>query len=370
MLILAFETSCDDTAVAIVRNGTEVLSNIRLSQPEHNQYGGVVPEIAARLHADNWKNVLEEAFVQANKYLNNPTEQNNIYPPDKKEMKEVLYIEDIDAIAVTQGPGLQTALLTGTSAASYLSHLYQKPIIPVHHILGHLSSTALDRSADETKFPNLVLTVSGGHTSLYYRTSFVDVQQIGKTLDDAAGEAFDKCAKMLGLGYPGGPIVSQWAEKGDRKAYKFPCIMLDKSSLDFSFSGLKASVYRLVEEHKKNAEAEKIGPFDETFIANVCASFETIVSTILTKKILRALEHFPQAKELHFVGGVSANTFIRKNLEIALNPKSVELFVPIKMSYCTDNAAMIGVAGYFLAKDKKENIHRPSIIEANSRLKL
>jgi N6-L-threonylcarbamoyladenine synthase len=340
MLILAFETSCDDTAVAVVRNGTEVLSNIRRSQPDHNQYGGVVPEIAARLHADNWKSVLEEALSAAE-----------------------IHIQDIDAIAVTKGPGLQTSLLTGTSAASFLSTLYQKPIIPVHHILGHLTSTSLDREPDQIIFPNLVLTVSGGHTSIYYRTSHTEVQAIGKTLDDACGEAFDKCAKMLGLGYPGGPIVSDRAKHGDPKKFALPVIMLEKTSLDFSFSGLKASIYRLVEAQKE------IGAIDDTFINDVCTSFEATASKTLTKKILRAIQQFPATKQVHFVGGVSANTVIRQSLNYALVLQDIQLLVPKKMTYCTDNAAMIGAAAHYLYQNNPK-IACHDIIEAQSRLSL
>jgi len=196
MKILAFETSCDDTAVAIVENGTCVLSSVRVSQVEHEAWGGVVPEIAARLHAEAWRPVLEQALAEAN-----------------------LKITDIDYLACTQGPGLQTSLLTGTMVASTLSQLYNIPLLPVHHIYGHISSVFLEREVGAVKFPALVLTASGGHTEFYLWKDAIEWQKLGGSLDDAVGEAFDKVAKMLGLGYPGGPLVAKRAELGDRKKY-------------------------------------------------------------------------------------------------------------------------------------------------------
>ena len=349
MRILAFETSCDDTAVAIVENGTTVLSNIRNSQPDHAAWGGVVPELAARLHNENWRHTLEQCLRQAN-----------------------LTLDQIDALAVTKGPGLQTSLLTGTTVASFLSLIHHKPLIPVQHILGHISSTVLDRSARDIQFPALVLTVSGGHTSFFLYQSFTDVTLLGQTLDDACGEAFDKCAKMLGLGYPGGPIVSTRAQAGDRTKYQFPRIFLTKDSLDFSFSGLKAALYREIETYKKNNHSEAsvaTQPLSETFINDVCASFEAAVSDTFLKKISRALDRFPAIRQVHFVGGVSANTFLRKNFREFLAKRDIELLIPQDFAYCTDNAAMIGAAAYFLAQ-ADPGIVQPQFIGPAARLPL
>jgi N6-L-threonylcarbamoyladenine synthase len=347
MKILAFETSCDDTAVAIVENGTTVLSSVRVSQLEHNKYGGVVPEIAARLHSENWRGVMEEAFNFAG-----------------------FTEKDIDAIAVTNGPGLQTSLLTGTTAASFLSLLWKKPLIPVHHIFGHISSVYLDdkkRGNPAKKFPVLVLTVSGGHTEFFLQKTQTKIIRLGGTLDDAAGEAFDKVAKMLGLGYPGGPIVSKRAEKGDRQKFKFPQPMLEKTSLDFSFSGVKSAVYREIEAEK--LKYENFAEFSDEFINNVCASFEQTVTEIFIKKIRRAISANPKVKAVHFVGGVSANNFLRKNLTKFLESQGRKLRVPSKLEYCTDNAAMIGSAAFWLY-EKNPSIAKIKFINANSRLKI
>ncbi len=339
MKILAFETSCDDTCVAVVENGTRVLANIRQAQGEHNQYHGVVPEIAARLHAEHWRGVLDQALKEAD-----------------------LKIEDIDAIAVTQGPGLQTSLLNGTTAASFLSLLYQKPLIPVHHIHGHLCSVFLEREISEIQYPCLTLTVSGGHTSFYRCESPTQITQIGQTLDDAAGEAFDKTAKMLGLDYPGGPIVSKLAEEGDDQAYKLPLIVMAKASLDFSFSGLKAAVYRIVhDENFKKTPSE---------IKNLCASFQSITAKTFQKKLQRALDQYPDTAQVHFVGGVSANTRIREALDVVARAHcDAPLQVPIDMSYCTDNAAMIASAAYFNYQENPA-CAKTQFIDADSRLKI
>ncbi len=332
--ILAFETSCDDTAVAVVENGKKVLSEVRVSQAQHNAWGGVVPEIAARLHAEKWKGALEECLKKAN-----------------------LSMEEIDFLACTQGPGLQTSLLIGNTAASFLSLQHQKPLIPVHHIHGHICSVFLER-VEEISFPALVLTVSGGHTQMHLFYSEVDGVMLGTTLDDAAGEAFDKVAKMLGLGYPGGPIVSEKAEKGDKKKYDFPKIYLEKDSLDFSFSGLKASVYRLIEQ---------VESVDEIFITDVCASFEYTVGKIFLKKIERVLEKYPEIKSVFFVGGVSANQYLKSVIREFLQHYCKNFFTPQNINFSTDNAAMIGSAAYFLVQ-KNPQIAKVQFVEADSRL--
>jgi len=336
MKILAFETSCDDTSIAVVEDGVTVLAHVKQSQTEHNAYGGVVPEIAARLHAENWRAVLKQCLTDAK-----------------------LKIEDIDALAVTSGPGLQTSLLTGTTAASFLALIKNKPLIPVHHVLGHMASVALDRSIEEFQFPALTFTASGGHSDFYICESFTEVKKVGQTIDDAAGEAFDKCAKMLGLVYPGGPIVSARAEKGDPNAFDLPVILLEKDSLNFSFSGLKAAIYRTIEKCED--------PTDETFITNVCASFQATVVKTCTKKLERAFEHFPDIKEFHFVGGVSANKQLRVALEEVCQKQGKKFFTTRKFVYSTDNAAMIGSAAYFLY-EKNPEIAQVQFIDPNPRL--
>ncbi len=338
MKILAFETSCDDTAIAVVEAGVKVLANVRQSQPEHHEYGGVVPEIAARLHAENWRSVLDKCLNEAK-----------------------LTIEDIDALAVTQGPGLQTSLLTGTTAASFLSLFKKKPLIPVHHILGHMASVALDREVRDFEFPALTFTASGGHSDFYICENFTESHKVGQTIDDALGEAFDKCAKMLGLGYPGGPIVSELAEKGDPNAFDFPVIMLEPDSLNFSFSGLKAAIYRVVEACED--------PTDETFIANVCASFQATVVKTCVKKLERAFEKHREVKSFHFVGGVSANKQLREALEKTCKKWDKKFFTTSKFIYSTDNAAMIGSAAYFLY-EKNPAIAQVQFIDANPRLEI
>lgn len=341
MKILAFETSCDDTGVALVENGWNVLANVRQSQVEHADYGGVVPEIAARLHAERWRAVMEKCLTDANCTLS-----------------------DIDYLAVTYGPGLQTSLLTGTTAASFLSQSLQIPLIPVHHIMGHMCSTVLDReNFSEFLFPNVALTVSGGHTDFYLRQSFTDVQKVGQTIDDAAGEAYDKVAKMLHLGYPGGPIVSKLAEQGDSSAFDLPKIMLEKDSLNFSFSGLKAAVYRLLEERSFDFAQ------DDKFVANVCASFQrTVVDTFLAK-IERLFEQFPEVRGLHFVGGVSANKQLRESIAELCEQWNKQFFTTSKFEYSTDNAAMIGSAAYFLVSQNPD-IAKVQFVDADPGLQI
>ena len=336
--ILAFETSCDDTAVAIVENGATVLASIKVSQTEHNNWGGVVPEIAARLHAENWRAAFEECLKKAN-----------------------LSLKDIDFFACTKGPGLQTSLLTGTLATSFLSLQYQIPLIPVHHIHGHICASFLNTKYAPS-FPELVLTVSGGHTQLHLLKDFTELNLLGKTLDDAAGEAFDKVAKMLGLDYPGGPIVSVLATEGHQRKYELPKIYLEKDSLNFSFSGLKSAVYRLVEKEKKEHNI-----LSKTFIQDICASFEYTVGKIFLKKIDRAFQQFPEANNLFFVGGVSANSYLKKVFNQFLQSIGKKLITPNDIEFSTDNAAMIASAAYFLVQ---KNPQKASVqfLDANSRL--
>lgn len=342
MKILAFETSCDDTAVAVVEDGVNVLANVRVSQVEHEKWGGVVPEIAARLHAENWRGALEKCLEDSN-----------------------LKIEDIDCVAVTKGPGLQTSLLTGTTAANFLAQFFQKKIIPVQHIRGHINSIVLGREIAEIEFPALVLTVSGGHTDIFIQRSLTDIEKLGGTLDDAAGEAFDKCAKMLGLGYPGGPIVSREAEKGDAKRFDFPRPYLAKESLDFSFSGIKAAVYREIEKNKPGLEASP--GLDAKYISDVCAGFEQAVVDVFVKKVKRALDKYPEMKAVHFTGGVSANKAIRVALQKVCGDRGIEFRVPMEFAYCTDNAAMIAAEAFIQFQNDPE-VAQCQFIDCDSRL--
>lgn len=326
MLILGIETSCDETAVAIVQNGKSVLVNlIASSVAKHQKYGGIVPEIAAR------------------------DQIRQIIPLIKKAFEETkLSWEEIEAIAVTEKPGLISSLLVGLNTAQTLAFLRKKPLIKVNHISGHIYANWLDRE-DEIKFPVMVLTVSGGHNELILMRDQHDFELIGETLDDAAGEAFDKVAKMLELGYPGGPIISQFAQKGNPKAYQFPRALKQNDNFDFSFSGLKTAVlYKL-----KELES----PVSEKIKTDICASFQEAVCESLGKKLIRSAEKY-KVNEIHLAGGVSANQRLREVVQELLHNskilKNKKFRFPQKMEYCTDNAGMIACAGFFkfLLKDK------------------
>lgn len=330
MKILAIETSCDETAVAIVENGTKVLCNVVASQIDlHAKTGGVVPEVAARAHVVAMVPVLDEALAEAS-----------------------CTWDDIDAVAVTQGPGLVSSLIIGTETASVISHMKGLPLIPVQHISGHIYSNWLGRG--EVQFPVLVLTVSGGHNELILMRGHHDFEVLGATRDDAAGEAFDKVARLLGLGYPGGPAIQKAAENGDRSKYDLPRAMMGKESLEFSFSGLKTSVLDKV----------RAGDVD---VADMAASFQEAVVDALVKKVLRALAQYPEIQEVHLAGGVSANLRLREVLEEALD---VKFLYPESIKYCTDNAAMIGASAYFSYKKEPENYSAMSNITPNSSFSL
>lgn len=321
MLILAIETSCDETACAIVRDGCEVLSSVVASQIDiHAATGGVVPEVAAREHVVKIRPVIEEALQKAG-----------------------LDWAQIDAIAVTQGPGLLSSLIIGFTAASTLARVLNKPLIPVHHVAGHIYANWLDRDAEDLgEFPIVILTVSGGHNELVLMREHAQFELLGETQDDAAGEAFDKVARILGLGYPGGPVIARAALSGDRKAFDLPRAMLKSGNSDFSFSGLKSAVLRLVEEeHAKN------GQLSEKFVTDVAASFEECVADILSEKLLAAARQYG-AKEIHLAGGVSANRHLREMVEQKIKKYKIEakLRFAQNIHYCTDNAAMMGAAAY------------------------
>lgn len=314
MLILGIESSCDDTSVALVDcsdQGHFIIAEKTASQIDiHLKYGGVVPEIAGRMHAEKIIPLIEEVL--------------------KNQSKP-------EAIAVTSGPGLITGLIVGTEAARTLSYTNNLPLFSVNHIAGHIHSVELTEKQLIRNFPALVLIVSGGHTELILMRDHGDYEILGKTKDDAAGECFDKVAKILGLPYPGGPQISKLAESGDVKAINFPRPMLHQENLDFSFSGLKTSALYWLRDHNLNNEISR-----EDF----CASIEEAIVDVLVTKTLQATAiHRP--KTIILAGGVAANKKLRESLKKAF--PQTDLYFP-SLQYCMDNAAMIAIAGYYQAK--------------------
>lgn len=334
MKILAIETSCDETSCAIVEDGRKVLANVIASQVDiHAKTGGVVPEVAAREHVLKIIPVLDECLQIVN-----------------------CGWDDIDALAVTKGPGLISSLIIGTQTANVISYLREKPMIPVQHIVGHLYSNWLEVE-DEIEFPVLVLTVSGGHNELILMKGHNDFEVLGETRDDAAGEAFDKVARIMGLGYPGGPAISREAEGANKSRFALPRIMLGKDSLDFSFSGLKTAVLNEVKDRGDLLE--------ETLRADLAASFQEAVVEVLAEKLKRALAQADNVKEVHMAGGVSANKRLRELISEVM-PPNVKLRWPKQLSYCTDNAAMIAGAAYFLHCESPEKYKSHSNIIPDS----
>lgn len=310
MKILAIESSCDETSMSIIEDGTKDLGTVILSQIDiHKSYGGVVPEIASRAHVENITIVLEETLKKSN-----------------------LTIDDIDAIAVTQGPGLIGSLLVGVIAAKTLSYIYNKPLIPVHHIAGHIYANNLVKRME---FPLIALVVSGGHTELIYMKEDYSFEKIGGTLDDAVGECYDKVARVLNLPYPGGPRIDKLAEEGN-DTYSLPK-PLDDESYNFSFSGIKSAVINLAHN-----ESQKGNAIRETDLA---CSFQNRVVDVITRKTMKAIEEY-NVKNLILAGGVAANSGIRNSLEEACKNKNINFTMP-PLIYCTDNAAMIGAAAYY-----------------------
>lgn len=311
--ILAIESSCDETSVAIVKNGHEDIATIVLSQIDiHTLYGGVVPEIASRSHVENITIAIEESLK-----------------------KSGLKMDDIDAIAVTYGPGLIGSLLVGVEAAKTLSYIYQKPLVPIHHIAGHIYANNLN---GKMKFPLIALVISGGHTDLIYMKEDYSFEKIGGTLDDAVGEAYDKVARIMGLSYPGGPKIDSLAPKGEI-SYDLP-LPLDDNSYNFSFSGLKSAVINLVHNEKQRNR--------EIRTADLATSFQNRVVSILTKKTMKALKEY-NVQNLIIAGGVSASKGIRNKFIELCKKEGIELTIP-DFKYCTDNATMIGAAGYYAYK--------------------
>lgn len=314
MYILGIESSCDETSVSIVKNGTEELATVISSQIDiHKDFGGVVPEIASRHHVKNITMVLEECLEKAN-----------------------MTMEQIDAIAITYGPGLIGSLLIGLEAAKTLAWLYQKPLIPVHHIAGHIYANSLVRPL---KFPLLALVVSGGHTELIEMTDHYKFKKLGGTLDDAIGECYDKVARVMNLEYPGGPKLDKLSKEG-KPTYKLP-IPLHDDSYNFSFSGLKSAVINLAHNEKQRGE--------ELRQADLAASFQKVAVESVVSKTKKAIED-KNIKYLIVAGGVAANQILRSEIEKLAEEEGIEMSVP-PMKYCTDNAAMIAAAGYYAYLD-------------------
>lgn len=314
MNILGIESSCDETSASIVQDGVKEIATVVSSQIDiHKEYGGVVPEIASREHVKNITIVLEECLLKAN-----------------------MTMDDIDAIAITYGPGLIGSLLIGMEAAKTLSFVHQKPLIPVHHIAGHIYANSL---VHEMKFPLIALVISGGHTELIYMKNHYSFQKLGGTLDDAVGECYDKVARVLNVPYPGGPLVDKMAHEGN-SSYSLP-IPLQDDSYNFSFSGLKSAVINLV--HNEEQRGNAIRPDD------LAASFQNVVVESITSKTMKALKDY-DVHQLIVAGGVAANRGIRERLKVLCEENHVDCSFP-PIEYCTDNAAMIAAAGYFAYLD-------------------
>ena len=314
MKVLGIETSCDETAVAIVDDKKNILANKLLSQVDlHQKFGGVVPEIAARSHVEFLPQLLEEALLDAN-----------------------IKLKDIDAIVATGGPGLIGGVMVGVVYAKTIASVMKKKFIAINHLEGHALTI---RITENMNYPYLLLLVSGGHCQIIIIEKLGEYRIIGRTLDDAVGEAFDKVAKMLNLGYPGGPIVEKFAKEGDEKAYQLPKPLIKKGECNFSFSGLKTAVRNLI---------IKLGDIDKQKKSDVCASFQYTIAEVLANKLIESIKlfniEFPNSKNIVISGGVAANLYIRNRLQKAIGNLGYKLFYP-PISLCTDNAVMIAWAG-------------------------
>ena len=312
--ILAIESSCDETSVSIIKNGYEDVSTIINSQIDvHTKYGGVVPEVASRLHLENITMVIDQCLENAN-----------------------MKLEDIDAFACTYAPGLLGSLLVGVEATKALSFVYNKPFIAVNHMMGHIYANMI---GNKLEYPLISLIVSGGHTDLILMKSENEFEYLGQTLDDAIGEAYDKVARILNLPYPGGPNVEKFAKEGT-PSYKMPQILND-DSFNFSFSGIKSHINNLV--HNENQRGNKIR------INDMCTAFQNRVVTIITKKTEKAISEYG-VKNFVVAGGVAANSALRESLNKMAKEKKINISFP-DLKYCTDNAAMIGAAAYYAYKN-------------------
>ena len=314
MYILAIESSCDETSCAIVKNGCEDIATVISSQIDiHKNFGGVVPEVASRHHIKNITMVIEECLEKAN-----------------------MTMDDIDAIGVTYGPGLIGSLLVGVEAAKTLAWIYNKPLIPVNHMAGHIYANNLVKKME---YPLLALVISGGHTELIYMDNEYSFKKIGATLDDAVGECYDKVARVAGIPYPGGPVIDKMSKQGTHE-YDLP-LPLDDNSYNFSFSGLKSSVINLA--HNTEQRGETLNK------ENLATSFQDVVVETITKKTMKAVKDL-NVQRLVVAGGVSANSGIRESLTKACEENNIDITVPA-LKYCTDNATMIGAAAYFAYKN-------------------
>ncbi|MGV3609486.1 MAG: tRNA (adenosine(37)-N6)-threonylcarbamoyltransferase complex transferase subunit TsaD [Fluviicola sp.] len=332
LVILGIESSCDDTSAAILKDDT-ILSNVTATQAIHEQYGGVVPELASRAHQQNIIPVVDAALKKA-----------------------ALTLKDIDLIAFTQGPGLMGSLVVGTAFAKSLSLALHKPMVAVHHMHAHILAHFINEGVPVPGFPFICMTVSGGHTQLVRVDSPVEMTVLGSTIDDAAGEAFDKTAKILGFPYPGGPLIDNYAKEGNPKAFTFSKPQVD--GYNFSFSGLKTSVLYFIQK-----EVAKNQNFIEENKADLCASIQSTILEILFKQ-LRKVSADTGIKDIAIAGGVSANSGLRAKLAEEGQKSGWNVFIP-KFEYCTDNAAMIAIAGKFLAENKQ---FAGQDISANARL--
>ncbi len=313
VLILGIESSCDETAAAVVKNGREVLSNVINSQIDiHKRYGGVVPEIASRCHIEAVNAVIDEALENAG-----------------------VKFSDIDAIAVTYGPGLVGALLVGVSAAKALSYALKKPLVNVHHIKGHICANYVAHK--DLKPPFICLVASGGHSHIVYAKDFLEYEIMGMTRDDAAGEAFDKIARVLGLGYPGGPKIDALAREGNPEAFDFPRVKMAEDSLDFSFSGVKTAVINHI--HKLEQKGEEYNK------ADVAASFQEAVCDALVSHTIEAAKR-KNLKTIVIAGGVASNSALRNKMTEEAKKLNIDVLYPPPV-LCTDNAVMIASAGYY-----------------------
>lgn len=311
--ILAIESSCDETAAAVVNNGRHVLSNVISSQIElHKLYGGVVPEIASRKHIEKINQVIEEALKEAE-----------------------MTLDDIDAVGVTYGPGLVGALLVGVAEAKAIAYAKKLPLIGVHHIEGHISANYIEHP--ELEPPFLCLVVSGGHTHLVCVKEYGEYEILGRTRDDAAGEAYDKVARAIGLGYPGGPKIDRIAKEGNPDAVKFPKAHMEGAPYDFSFSGLKSAVLNHINGCQMKGESYNS--------ADIAASFQKAVVDVLVDKSMLAAKEYGMNK-FAIAGGVASNSALREGMRAACEEQNIELYHPSPI-YCTDNAAMIGTAAYY-----------------------
>lgn len=336
MRILAIETSCDDTGAAVLLNGRKILSSVVSSQViVHQKYGGVVPELASRKHIEMIVPVVDEALERAG-----------------------VTLREIDGIAVTQGPGLVGSLLVGLSFAKSLSFASGIPFVGVNHIEAHLSAIFLEEKPPG--FPFIGLVVSGGHTSLFRVDGFGKIKRLGQTRDDAAGEAFDKVSKLLGLGYPGGPIIDRLSMTGNPKAIRFPRASLGKESFDFSFSGVKTAVVNFVQAHPVPP-----GGFPEEMVCNIVSGFQEAVVDVLVKKTFQAARR-EGLKRVVISGGVAANRLLRLRMKGEASGQKMRVYIPAP-AFCTDNAAMVGVVGY---EYLKKGMRSPLSLNAFSNLPL